>query len=119
MPADPGPTTILFRGQRIPRVYGFVDLRALTCPAHHRMRETGLVREDGGWRCTHRPSSHEGECGAIVWVLRIPDAGAGKGRFFAADITLDEHQFWQREQFSVPDVLRYVGAWFLRPNPSP
>jgi hypothetical protein len=110
----PGPTTIPFRGHVIPRDKGFVDMRDITCPDGHRVRLAGaLVRDEVGLTCHHAIGSSSGECGALLWLLYVPTAGHRK-RFYVADITIAEHDLWEREHYSVEDVLRYLGAWFTR-----
>lgn len=109
-----GPATILFRGRTIHRQHGFIELPFLICPDHHRIKRGGAtIRSDGALTCTHRDRQGAPECGALMWMLNVPGGGYQQ-RFYVADVTLQELQFWEQQQYGAEDVLRYLGAWFSR-----
>lgn len=114
-----GPSTIVFGGRTIHRQHGFVDINALTCPDHHRVKRAGSsFGERGALTCTHRPAAGQGECGALLWILLIP-GDRYQQRFYAADVTFQELAMWEQRLYSAEDVLRYLGGWFTRAGDPP
>lgn len=109
-----GPSKIMFRGRLIERHHKWVALKDIACPDFHRVRLGGVfVREDVGLTCAHKEHGGAKECGALLWLLHLPLAPSGP-RFYFADVTYEELIQWEREHYSVEDILRYLGAWSTR-----
>lgn len=104
---------LLFRGTQILRIKGFVRPNLLTCPDGHGVKEKAIIREDGALWCTYRASPHQGECGALLYVMVIPGRGSRR-RLWAADVTKSELDQMETLRLDADGVLAYFGAGFTR-----
>lgn len=91
---------------------GFVlDHAHLKCPDGHRVHEYARIHEDGALFCMHRDRAGAKECGALVYVLVVPQRGVRR-KLWAADVTVDEMHLFEREHFEVDQIIAYLGADF-------
>jgi hypothetical protein len=114
-PTMRAPDTIVFRGKPLPRAKGFVEQpKRLTCPMGHPVKQLAILREDGAIWCTYRAAEHQGECGALLYVLVFPALGHGRKRVWAADVTKAELDQMEALRLDADGALAYFGVSFTR-----
>jgi hypothetical protein len=96
---------------RVRRAAFVIQPRELTCIDGHRIHERARISEDGYVWCTHKERAGAVECGAMLWILVVPQRGERR-KFFAADVTADEMRDWERRHLEVDDILRILGVTF-------
>lgn len=96
---------------RVRRVAWVTDPRHLTCPDGHRVREHfARIGEDGILWCTYKGNGGK-ECGAMLWLLLVPQRGLRR-LWYAADVTAHEMHEWEARHLDIPDILKYLGVTF-------
>ena len=94
----------LHRGHYRPRRWGWVlNFNRVACPERHRVRFHRNVREDGFLECPAR--------GALLYAY-VPPAFGGVRRFWAADVSEAERDWFNDRGLTFTDVVRYLGAEF-------
>jgi hypothetical protein len=103
---------IVVNGRIRVRRMGFVlDPTQFTCPDGHRIHEHARVNSDGHLWCTYRAKAGAPECGALVWILLVPQRGK-KRRFYAADVTSAEMHSWETRHVDIDEILLDLDATF-------
>ena len=61
----------------------------------------------GVFWCRHMPSRKEGECGALIYILRVPLIGQ-----YCADVTNEEMRHMETQQMTAAEIFNYLGVRF-------
>jgi hypothetical protein len=96
---------------RVRRVGFVVDLTQFKCPDGHRVHEYARINEDGHPWCTYRERAGAKECGALFWILLVPQRGKRR-KFYAADVTAAEMHDWEARHLEVDDIFAQLGVIF-------
>lgn len=79
-----------------------------TCPFGHELKEHAKLLEGRGvYWCKFRAVRETAECGALIYILRVPMIGQ-----YCADVTTEEMRYMEAEHMTAPQVFNYLGVHF-------
>ena len=103
------PGLIRLHGSLIIRRAGWLDANQQpTCPYKHPVREHGKLLEGRGvYGCKFKHGRGETECGALIYIVRVPNIGN-----YCADVTAEEMRHMEAMQMTGGQVFNYLGVHF-------
>lgn len=110
MSAQRGPAGLIrLNGSLVVRRAGWLDsLAQPECPFGHPLKEHAKLLEGRGvYWCKFRAQRTEAECGALIYILRVPTIGQ-----YCADVTSEEMRHMEQEQMTAWQVFNYLGVHF-------